>query len=97
VMLTIDNQPPELTIAYPSGGAEINAEQKARVVFQANVQDNMAIQSVQFYLDDRLLETITQPPFAASWTARPGTHTLRVVATDQAGNSSEASVTFVVN
>jgi hypothetical protein len=35
-------------------------------------------------------------PFGVVWQARAGSHTLRVVAADRAGNTAEASLDFMV-
>jgi hypothetical protein len=35
-------------------------------------------------------------PFGGVWTASAGNHTLKVVATDRAGNEGEAEVRFTV-
>ncbi|MBN2549115.1 MAG: transglycosylase domain-containing protein [Anaerolineales bacterium] len=96
IMVTVDNQPPQVQIEYPSGGAELELARQESAVLQAAISDNLALQSVDFYIDGRLLTSFSQPPYAISWTLKAGSHTLRVVATDQAGNTSEASVTFVV-
>ena len=95
LIVTIDNQPPEVEIAFPTNGMEISAGRK-RIILQVNAQDNLGVQSVAFYIDDALLNLFTQPPFAAGWPLKTGDHTLRVVVTDQAGNSRQASVQFSV-
>ena len=95
LIVTIDNQPPEVEIAFPTNGMEISAGRK-RIILQVNAQDNLGVQSVAFYIDEALLNLFTQPPFAAGWPLKIGDHTLRVVVTDQAGNSRQASVQFSV-
>jgi chitodextrinase len=35
-------------------------------------------------------------PFGVFWQAKAGTHTLRVVATDRAGNTAEKTINFSV-
>ena len=64
---------------------------------RAEVQDEVGIQSVAFYMNDEPLDTLIQPPYAVSWSLEAGEHHLRVVATDLAGNTGEDSVTFVVD
>jgi membrane peptidoglycan carboxypeptidase len=95
-LVTVDNQPPGIQITFPVSGAEISTADGARIVLQASVLDDIGLHSVAFYIDDRLLTTFVQPPFAVSWTIQPGAHTLRVEATDLAGNTSETSVSFSV-
>lgn len=96
IMVTVDNQSPQVQIEYPSGGAELELARQGSAVLQAAITDNLALQSVDFYIDGRLLTSFSQPPYAISWPLKAGSHTLRVVAADQAGNTSEASVTFIV-
>jgi hypothetical protein len=61
-----------------------------------DVSDDLGAAQVEFYLDGRLLTTFLQPPYGISWECVPGEHSLRVVAVDQAGNTSEATVEFTV-
>ena len=62
----------------------------------ANAEDHLAIGQVEFYVDGRRVETLTQPPFAAPWRARAGDHELRLVAIDRAGNRDEITIEFIV-
>jgi membrane carboxypeptidase/penicillin-binding protein PbpC len=96
ILVTVDNQPPEIKIGSPYPGEEINASERPKVVLWANVSDDLGIARVEFYLDNRLLATFVQPPYGISWESIPGDHQLRVRAVDQAGNTSEATVEFTV-
>jgi membrane peptidoglycan carboxypeptidase len=96
VLVTVDNQPPEIKIGSPYPGEEINASERPKVVLWANVSDDLGIARVEFYLDNRLLATFVQPPYGISWESIPGDHQLTVRAVDQAGNTSEATVEFTV-
>jgi len=93
VQVTVDNQPPQVTILNPTKGLEIPPSSSGAVL-QAEVSDNLALQGAEFFIDDRLVSTLTQPPFTLTWQGQSGAHTLRVRATDQAGNSSQAEVSF---
>jgi membrane carboxypeptidase/penicillin-binding protein PbpC len=96
VLVTIDNQPPEIELGSPFQGEEISSSERPNVVLWVDVSDDLGISSVEFYLDNRLLTTFVQPPYGISWKCLPGKHTLRVRAMDQAGNTSEELVQFVV-
>jgi membrane carboxypeptidase/penicillin-binding protein PbpC len=96
VLVTVDNAPPEVQITYPQGGEVIDISRGDTVVFQADIKDDLGVDSADFYIEDDLLGTLLQPPFAISWNAKPGTFSLLVEAKDQAGNVSKDSVTFVV-
>jgi membrane carboxypeptidase/penicillin-binding protein PbpC len=91
IQVTVDNQPPEVTILSPLEGQELSS---AEIVLQAEIVDDLALKSAEFFIDDRLVSALAQPPFALTWSGRPGEHSLRVRAIDQAGNTSEAEILF---
>lgn len=96
VLVTVDNQPPRVEFGSPYPGEEIDANERPNVVLWVNVNDDLGMAKVEFYLDGRLLATFLQPPYGISWKSIPGEHSLRVRAVDQAGNTSEATVEFTV-
>ena len=96
VLVTVDNQAPEVQITYPVGGEEISLSQRDSIVLQAEVQDDLEVASVAFYLNNDLIATLTQPPYGISWKAKSGVHNLLVEAKDRAGNASQAKATFEV-
>ena len=95
-LVTVDNQPPEVEIVSPVQQEEISQATRPEMVLLADVEDDLETASVEIYLDGRSLASFRQPPYAILWTCLPGEHTLRVVAVDQAGNTSEESITFTV-
>ena len=62
-----------------------------------SVSDNLGLERVEFYVDDKLESTLITPPFIILWTSQPGEHTLMVKAYDLARNVSEVSTIFSVN
>ncbi len=95
IQVTIDNQKPELQVKYPTNGQEISVQEKL-ITLQAEVSDNIAIDRVDYFMDRQLIGTIKQAPFTLPWDGNPGTHQLRILVTDLAGNSSESTTTFTV-
>ncbi len=93
IQVTIDNQPPEASILYPADGQVLSEKQ---ITFQADAADNLNIKEVSFLVDGRLVSSLTQAPFAAVWQTSPGSHTLRLKATDLAGNTTETEIQFSV-
>ena len=91
IQVTVDNQPPTVKILDPLDGGETDSPQ---VTFQVEAADDLKLSSLAWYLDDQLIASLNQPPFAVVWQATPGKHTLRVVATDQAGNTSFDQAVF---
>jgi peptidoglycan/xylan/chitin deacetylase (PgdA/CDA1 family) len=93
-MLQVDTQPPPAQITAPSAGATVSG---TAVYITAQATDNVSVTSVRFFLDGVSLGSKTAPTSAGgssyqwkwdSTTATKGTHTLTVVATDQAGNQT---------
>jgi hypothetical protein len=95
VQVTLDNTPPQVAISYPQEAQQIIAAQEPQVALQAQVNDPF-LANVEFYLDAILVGETSQAPYGVVWQARAGSHTLRVVATDRAGNKAEASLDFKV-
>jgi hypothetical protein len=95
---TTDTTPPTVSISAPASGATVSGT----VSVTANASDNVGVASVQFQLDGANLGSLdTASPFSTSWstaTASNGSHALRAIAKDAAGNSTaSASVTVTVS
>ena len=72
---------------------------RGMVFLVADVQAPAAIETVRFQLDDQILAELTKPPYRFDWDstlADPGTHTLKIEATDAAGNVGTTQVTVNV-
>jgi membrane peptidoglycan carboxypeptidase len=95
IQVTVDNQPPLIEILYPTDGQEITS-QESTLNFQASVSDDLVLQKVDFFMDGKSMGTLTEAPFSIAWKPVPGNHTLRVVATDLAGNTSQVSRKFSI-
>jgi membrane peptidoglycan carboxypeptidase len=95
VQVTLDNTPPQVAISYPQAGQELSAAQEPQVALQAQVNDSF-LAKVEFYVDNVLVGESDLAPYGVFWKAKAGRHTLRVVATDRAGNSTETSLEFTV-
>lgn len=81
-----DDQPPGLALIAPVDGVI----ERGAIDFRVEATDNFAVSRVEFFLDDTLVLTTTQPPFNSS--AIPdlpnGTYTVTARAWDGAGNST---------
>lgn len=95
MQITVDNIPPMIEIISPIDG-QIIAGKNATVIFQAKASDNLVLKQIDFFIDEKQLSSLRQPPLTVPWAASLGEHTLRVIATDLAGNQQEAEVTFLV-
>jgi len=92
-----DRLPPEVSISYPQNGERI--EKNSLVQISADALDkNSSIKKVQFYLDGALTETKVIRPYQYSWNVDVsiGSHTIKAIAIDSAGNSNETSTSFSV-
>jgi hypothetical protein len=94
IQVTVDNQLPEVEILFPADGQVFGYPEERSFTFQIQASDNLGIQRIEFYVDDELITTLTQAPFAAPWLAPIGEHSLRVVVYDLAGNSTETEISF---
>ena len=95
VQVTLDNTPPQVAISYPQAGQELSLAQEPQVALQAQVNDPF-LATVKFYVDGVLAGESDAAPFGVIWTAKVGSHTLRVVAADRVGNTAEARINFTV-
>ena len=96
IQLTIDNQAPLVVINYPQDGETLSRSAYPTITFQVTVQENLDLERVSYFIDDEAIGIQDQAPFAYSWQATLGEHTLRVEAIDLAGNTSETAITFLV-
>src|SRR5688572_17936113 len=87
------NQPPVVAIQSPAAGATLSGYVSACA---ASATDSDGIRQVQWYLDATLLNTELGAPYDTcnidSKKFSDGTHTLKVVATDNLGASASAQV-----
>lgn len=95
VMVSVDNTAPVIEVLYPQPGGSIRPETRT-ITLRAQAEDDLALETVEFFLDGKPLHTFLQPPYAAEWAAKPGEHNLRVLAVDAAGNTAETEITFTV-
>jgi hypothetical protein len=96
IEVTVDNQPPAVTILSPAEGEQFSRAKGDVVILSASASDDLTLASVSFFVDDRLVVKLLQSPLAVIWQATAGDHILLVQATDLAGNIREASVKFSV-
>ncbi len=92
-----DTLAPSVSITAPAAGTVVTGS----VTVGAAASDNVQVAGVQFTLDGANLGAEdTSAPYQATWdTAKTsnGSHTLRAIARDTAGNAASAPVTISVN
>lgn len=97
-VINVDDTPPVVTILYPTSGSQFTAGDTVSVV--ADVQDNVGVERVEFYIDGELKSTVTAAPYQFAWdTSAYGdgrSHSIYVKGYDAAGNSNASLITVVV-
>jgi membrane peptidoglycan carboxypeptidase len=94
--LLVDNTPPKISILSLAEGDEIILQPDQGIVLQAEVNDPNLV-NVKMYMDGILAGEFSNPPFSLLWQASKGSHTLRLLAVDRAGNQTELKIKFKVN
>jgi membrane peptidoglycan carboxypeptidase len=95
--VTIDNTPPLVRIPYPTDGQEFALSTTKSIIFQAEVTDTIGIRKVTWLVDGSPVGETLDSPYAFSWQAARGQHTLEVIAADLAGNETRsAPVRFTI-
>ncbi len=100
IQVTVDNMPPKMDLTYPPDGSEFVYGRDEWVNINAEVQDNYAIDRVEFFTGGAAepFKVRDIAPFNVNWTTGgPGQYSFRVIAYDAAGNKTETqSVTINV-
>ncbi len=95
VTVTPQNQPPAVAITNPLNNA--NLAIGTPINFAANVTDSDGtVAQVQFFDGDTLIGTKVLPPFSVPWSPSGAAHTLKVIATDDLGAQTTATVAVTV-
>ncbi|HLE53523.1 MAG TPA: penicillin-binding protein [Anaerolineales bacterium] len=97
IQVTVDNQPPEVSIRFPARGEKIPFPETKLLTLQADASDDLGLVTVEFFVDDQMILSLALPPYVSPWTVELGRHVLRVRAVDRAGNFSEAITEFFVD
>jgi hypothetical protein len=92
-----DTTPPTVRITFPGNGQTVSGT----VTVTADASDNVGVAGVQFSIDGTNLGAEdTSAPYSVSWntaTVSDGSHTVKAVARDAAGNTTPSSVTVTVS
>jgi thermitase len=90
---SIDTTAPTVAITTPTAGATVIGA----VSVAATAQDNVGVTNVVFYVDNAAVAQSSAAPYAFTWdtTALSGSHVLKAVAYDAAGNAGVSSIVTV--
>ncbi|ELR65618.1 Chitinase [Photobacterium marinum] len=91
VVRATGNQPPTVSLVTPVQESQLSSGQKVLILAKTSDLDG-AVSKVDFYLDDKLIESDTETPFELNWQVTEGTNKFVVKATDneEASTISEA-------
>ncbi len=97
ITVTIDNTAPSLEILSPIDGSLI----KGPINITASAQDETTgVKKVEFYIDSILIDEISEAPYTTiydSTAITDGSHTIIVIAYDNANNTAQESVSIEVD
>lgn len=91
-----DTTPPSVTITSPSNGAKLKARGSVTITSSASDNSGLAGLKQALYINGRLLTTTSGGSISYNWSVNKvsaGSHSIKVVATDAAGNSSSSTIT----
>jgi hypothetical protein len=88
-----DTTPPAVSITSPTNGARV----KGSVTISAKASDNIGVASIELYLDGKLYASAQSYNISVGWNTNPkhvgyGTHIIKAIAKDAAGNTSNTSI-----
>ncbi|MCD6512064.1 MAG: PKD domain-containing protein [Thermoplasmata archaeon] len=100
-------QPPEISILKPMHGLYINDRKilplpvsliVGDITIEIDAKDEQSgVKMVSLYIDDRLVENITEQPYEYAYSPSLGLHAISAIAYDYAGNYAQAdSVIFAI-
>lgn len=91
VPVRIDNQPPTVRLLAPTAGQRFTWPEETAAVIQAEVEDDLGVARVEFYVGEQRVAVVTAAPFSTRWTLGPeGLHSVWARAYDTAGNRAES-------
>jgi membrane peptidoglycan carboxypeptidase len=90
IQVTVDNLAPTISIVYPEDGQLFSYPSKRNINLQAEVQENIEISRVDWYVGGVLIGQTRQEPHILPWSGTVGDHILTAEAFDLAGNRGEA-------
>ncbi len=100
-LVTMDDHAPELAISYPENNGQINFEE-AKLGLISTFTDNTGIESIKLFSVDGQTDTeITSQAIVSGnsisydlFNLENGTHTIKIIVTDNAGNETIESISF---
>lgn len=97
VQVTVDNQTPVITLNAGEPGRVYQWPREGEIALEAAVEDNLAINRVEFYHDGQFLGSDETWPYGFNWQIRGvGTENFNAVVFDAVGNNSAADLSVEI-
>jgi len=98
IQVTIDNTPPAVQITSPQPGTQLSAANDKLITVGTQVQDDITVSKVEYYVNGALVTTKYSAPFDTQFDigASRGNFDIYVVAFDGAGNRTQSNSVNVV-
>ncbi len=91
----VDTQPPTIAFNNPAAGSVLTLP----ITLEATAADSAGVARVEFYVDTQLIGSDSASPYSIAWdpsSVAGGNHTLKVVALDAIGRTSQQLVAVTV-
>ena len=91
-----DVRPPSVEIVEPEDGSYV----RGVITIRAEASDNVAVESVEFYIDGSLVFTDYDAPYEYEWNTTEwadGQHAIRSMAKDLVGNTRDVEISVIVD
>ncbi len=92
IQVTVDNTAPLVRVLYPLADQEFPYPETRRITFQVDASDAIGLDRLVWRVDGAEVGQSVQPPYALTWQAALGEHTLEVEAYDRAGNLGRSNL-----
>jgi membrane peptidoglycan carboxypeptidase len=99
IYVTVDNIPPDIRLLSPTQGLEADVDETQEIVLEVEVEDEIEVARVVFYMNGAAVMEFSTPPYSTRWKLdSEGEYVFQVKAYDQAGNLAESKqIIFSVN
>ncbi len=94
--VSIDNEAPTMQILYPQEDEIIDFLRNRQIDFLVHANDNLGVESVEFYVDFQQVGVMIESPYVWTWETSTGNHHMKVIVKDRAGNTVEEIVRFKI-
>lgn len=96
IQVTVDNQPPKISVHTSVDPASISLKQTPQILISADITDDTGIVQAVILLDGKPVSTLDKSPYGFLWNVQLGKHTFQVKTVDMTGNE-QLSEELIIN